>query len=49
MGKRGGVRVIYYFPAPSGPLWLLLMYAKSAQDNLPAHILRDIRKEIDHG
>ena len=49
MGKRAGVRVIYYLPTTSGPLWLLLIYAKNAQDNIPAHILRDIRKEIDHG
>jgi len=48
-GKRGGVRVIYFTRLPSGQIWLLLMYAKSAQDNIPGRLLRAVRKEIDNG
>ena len=36
-GKSGGVRVI----------WLLLMYAKSATENIPAHTLKQIKEELD--
>ncbi|HDZ0852236.1 TPA: type II toxin-antitoxin system RelE/ParE family toxin, partial [Klebsiella pneumoniae] len=32
MGKRGGVRVIYYVRLASGRLYLLLIYPKSAKD-----------------
>ncbi|MHB1516496.1 MAG: transcriptional regulator [Acidiferrobacteraceae bacterium] len=47
MGKRGGVRVIYTLQTAGGPLWFLLIYAKGAKDNVPAHILREIREEMD--
>ncbi|MGK9453077.1 transcriptional regulator [Acidithiobacillus caldus] len=47
MGKRGGVRVIYYLKRPDGEIWLLLIYAKSARENVPAPVLRELRKEID--
>lgn len=33
-GKRGGVRVIYYYHGLSIPLFLLEVYAKSEKDNL---------------
>jgi hypothetical protein len=47
MGKRGGVRVIYYVQTTQGRLCLLLIYAKSAQDNIPGGVLRKIREELD--
>lgn len=46
-GKRGGVRVIYFTRLASGELWMLLVYAKSVRDNIPARLLREIRKEIE--
>jgi hypothetical protein len=46
MGKRGGVRVIYYAQTASGRLCLLLIYAKSAMDNIPADVLRKIKEEL---
>jgi len=49
MGKRGGVRVIYFNQISEGTIWLLLIYGKSAIDNIPAHTLRALRNEIDHG
>jgi len=48
-GKRGGVRVIYFTRLASGEIWMLLVYAKSVRDNIPAHILRAIREELEHG
>lgn len=46
-GKRGGVRVTYFSRLQVGELCMLLIYPKAARDNIPAHILRDIRKELD--
>lgn len=47
MGKRGGVRVIYFNRLESGEIWLLLIYAKSARENIPAHVLRKVKEEIE--
>ncbi len=46
-GKRGGIRVIYYVRSHEGMIWMLTIYAKSEAQNIPAHILREIREEID--
>ncbi len=46
-GKRGGVRVIYYVRSSAGMIWMLTIYAKNEAQNIPAHILREIREEID--
>ena len=48
-GKRGGFRVIYYLRSRAGVIWMLTMYPKNVADSIPAHVLRKIRKEIDHG
>lgn len=45
-GKRGGVRVIYFNRLASGEIVLLLIYAKSAQDNIAPAVLRHIVKEL---
>lgn len=47
-GKRGGVRVIYTARILSGSLVLLTIYAKSAQDNIPAHLLKRIAEELEN-
>jgi mRNA-degrading endonuclease RelE of RelBE toxin-antitoxin system len=47
-GKRGGYRVIYYVKAARGVIWMLTMYPKNVSDNIPAHVLRQIRKEVDN-
>ena len=49
MGKRGGVRVIYFNRLESGEIWLLLIYAKSVRKNIPAHVLREIKEVIENG
>lgn len=47
MGKRGGVRVIYFNRLANGEVWLLLIYAKNVQDNIPGQVLKQIRQEIE--
>lgn len=46
-GKRGGVRVIYYLRSRLGQVWMLTLYAKNVSENIPAHLLKKIREEID--
>lgn len=48
MGKRGGVRVIYTTHLIVGVLVLLVIYSKSARENIPAHVLRQIAEEMGH-
>jgi mRNA-degrading endonuclease RelE of RelBE toxin-antitoxin system len=47
-GKSGGVRVIYYFKRQDDEIWLLTIYSKSEMDTIPAHILRQIAKEVEN-
>jgi len=47
-GKSGGVRVIYYFKRQDDEIWLLTIYSKNEVENIPAHILRKIAKEIEN-
>src|ERR1700751_6346447 len=35
-GKRGGVRIIYFYHDPGMPLYLLMIYAKARRDDLSA-------------
>ena len=42
-GKRGGVRVIYFYAHSARPLYLLMIYAKSRQENLSAEEKRNVR------
>lgn len=48
-GKSGGVRVIYTARTKQGQIWLLTIYSKSARDTIPAHVLRKIAEELEHG
>ncbi len=48
-GKRGGYRVIYYVRNAHGVIWMLTMYPKNVAENIPAHVLRQIRKEVEDG
>lgn len=47
MGKQGGARVIYFTQLSEEQLCMLLVYPKAAKDNIPAHILKQVRKEIE--
>jgi len=46
-GKRGGVRVIYYWAAREEQLFMLLMYSKSERDDLTPSQLRLLRKLVE--
>ncbi len=46
-GKRGGIRVIYYWKTADDEIWLLTLYAKNEMENIPAHLLKQIAQEID--
>lgn len=46
-GKRGGIRIIYYAKSGEGVMFMLTVYAKNEEENIPAHILRKIKEEID--
>jgi len=48
MGRRGGLRVIYYVQDAMGRIWLLTLYAKSAKENIASATLRKYREVIDH-
>ena len=48
-GKRGGYRVIYFAKMAQGVIWMLTIYPKDVAENIPAHVLRQIRKEVDDG
>lgn len=46
-GKRGGLRVIYYLRSARGELWMLTIYGKNVRENIPAHILKKMKENID--
>ena len=48
-GKRGGYRGIYFARVAEGVIWMLTMYPKNVAENIPAHVLRQIRKEVEDG
>jgi hypothetical protein len=47
-GKRAGLRVIYYAKTAQRTIWMLTIYAKNVAENIPAHVLRQIREEIEN-
>ncbi|GAB4273773.1 MAG: hypothetical protein Kow0065_22410 [Methylomicrobium sp.] len=48
IGKRSGVRVLYYIQDAKGRIWLLTVYAKSARENIAASTLNALREIADH-
>jgi hypothetical protein len=47
-GKGGGVRVIYFVRYKPDELWMLAIYAKARQENMPAHIAGQLREEFEN-
>jgi hypothetical protein len=45
-GKRGGVRIIYYHKNREGQIWLLTIYAKNENKNIPVSILKRFKEEL---
>jgi len=46
-GKRGGVRVIYFNMLEDAKIWLLLVYGKNVKENIPAHVLKRVKEELE--
>ena len=46
-GKRGGLRIIYYWRKSAHEIWLLTLYAKNEEENLSHEVLQALRKEIE--
>jgi hypothetical protein len=42
MGKRGGLRIIHFVRYQPNEFWMLTIYSKAKQDNVPSHILRHL-------
>ena len=49
MGKRGGLRIIYYVRYKPNELWMLTLYAKAKRENVPAHILKQLLEAFRDG
>jgi len=49
MGKRGGLRVIYYVQFEPDEFWMLTLYSKSKKDNVPGHILKELLEAFRDG
>lgn len=47
-GKRGSLRILYYWADASGQIWLLLLYGKNVRENIEPATLRKL-KETFHG
>lgn len=45
-GKRGGVRIIYYWHREGALIYMLLAYSKGERDDLSPHEKRQLRKLI---
>jgi len=45
-GKRGGIRIIYYWHVSQDEIWLLTVYGKRERATIPAHILKHIIDEM---
>jgi mRNA-degrading endonuclease RelE of RelBE toxin-antitoxin system len=46
-GKRGGVRVIYYWSKPLDRILMLLIYSKSERDDLTPDQLETLRRIVE--
>lgn len=47
VGKQGGIRLIYYLQTHRGEIWLLTLYGKSAQENIPGYVLRQLKEAFE--
>ena len=45
-GKRGGVRILYYWDRPEETIYLLFLYAKSDREDLSPQQLRTVSRLI---
>jgi mRNA-degrading endonuclease RelE of RelBE toxin-antitoxin system len=45
-GKRGGIRVIYYWKRRDNEIWMLTVYGKGETSRIPNRIITKIAEEI---
>lgn len=45
-GKRGGVRIIYYFASQRGYIYLLAIYGKNQQSELDKNQLKKLAEQV---
>ena len=48
LGKRGGVRVIYYNQSLDELIWLLTIYGKNVRENITPQQLRALKETIEN-
>ena len=46
-GKRGGVRIIYYFASQKGYIYLLAIYSKSKKTDLDKDQVKQLVKQVE--
>lgn len=46
-GKRGGLRVIYYWQVGKDEIWMLAVYAKNEAEDIPVSLLREIKEAVE--
>jgi len=46
-GKSGGFRIIYYVDNENGEIYLLTVYAKTKNENIPVKDIQAVLKELD--
>ena len=46
-GKRGGLRVIYYWQTADDQIWLLLAYAKNEREDLLHDQIKGLKRLVD--
>ena len=49
MGKRGGLRVIYFVRFKPNEFWMLSLYSKAKLDDVPGHILKTLLEAFRNG
>jgi hypothetical protein len=49
MGKRGGLRIIYFVRYQPNEFWMLALYAKAKREDVPAHILKQLLEAFRDG
>ena len=49
IGKRGGLRIIYFVRYAPREFWMLTMYAKARHDTVPAHVLKQLLEAFRDG
>ena len=46
-GKRGGLRVIYYWQVADDQIWLLLVYPKNERDDLSHDEVKQLKRLVE--